>query len=521
MRTKQKKQSGKIRTMLAILLICLFVCGNLCTMCTEAGYNENVVDNTTFSKEISKTQWNNPEKDVVIENGALVFPKTSTADTRLITQFPAEVSEQMSKLFDAEYRIKLRTLPQGEKFILGFSLATVESIIGEPGSMGIVFLNDGGLKASIVVYDESGEESKLVDSVKIGAVGSEIEVKVSATADMHLDVTINGKKLYKKQAPIDLSGRMGLLQTGACEAVISDVNIITYSYDTPENCNISEDFENGTMNINALNSSMSLSSGYYPAGIQIEEYEGNQVLMFRNASIGYVGTVHQYSNFELSFDIPYMLHQDIYTQDGVLQTPAHAGFAVAIGGEATMFEDTWGFKHTYDTLLFEAGRVLSYKDWQKMGYFGEESFYDTSGTKGYSVKIDVKDTMLTVFMKALKDTAWKEILSYKVGNKTPLGFVQIWSTGQANFAIDNIKFVNTDQDAKVKDVEFVSGKMPGTEDWVYEPMEVKYREQAETNAFNWYNITALLAGGGIVFLVACLVVKISKKNARREKMQDE
>ena len=108
------------------------------------------------------------------------------------------------------------------------------------------------------------------------------------------------------------------------------------------------------------------------------------------------------------------------------------------------------------------------------------------------------------------------VYSYKIGNATPTGYVHIWSKGQANFAIDNVRIVNKDKEGKVIDVDYQSGKMTGTEDYVYEPKADVYLKADAESGFNWTMLMVYAVITGIVIYGIFLIVAKGKKTPKKK-----
>lgn len=510
---KRKEKKAKFIKMLCSALTFAIVGVAVWGLDAQAGSNDVVLDNSSFAENLNTSKWNNPDEDVLIQDNKMIFPENSTGDTRVITQGAVKTSDQYDTLLTGTYTMKVTNLPEGKRFVIAFGLDNVESICEEAESVEVAFVNDSGLKVQVVAYDETGERQVLQEAKTCGiTVGKSFKVEAEITSDMRLKVIVNGQSIYNEKVPVNMEGRMGFLQTGSCEAEISEVNMRIYRYETPENCNITEDFENGTININALASKMINTCSYYPAGVHVEEYDGSKVLMFRNVGCGYIGTTYRYSNFEITFDIPYMLHSSDLREDGSIKAPANYGFAVAYGGDSQHY-DHFGFETAADAIVFSGTDVYSYKyPEQKVG-FADKNFYDKDKNEGFSVKITVKDTILTLEMKALKASEYEKILSYQIGEVTPTGNVHIWSTGQSNFAIDNLSIVNKDEGAQLIDVDYQSGIVEKQPDWEYEPMNASYLEEAEEQG-EWITYIPLLSAAvvGVVLLaISLLVVKLRKR----------
>ncbi len=446
----------------------------------EAGFSNIVVDNASFSQELDTAKWHVPNKDVVAENGKLIFSANSNEETRIITMEPVRDSGNGKALFSANYTMKLKKLPAGEKFVLGFSLATVESNYEEAGNIEVVFESSNGVRVKLVAYNDDGDATVLANMANAGvSVGNDFTVSAVGTRSGNLSVKINGKTLYDKECPISMEGRIGFLQTGKCQAEVASVHIVSYKYDTPENVNFTEDFESGNFNANVLHSKLLAGTGHYPSGIQVEDYEGSKVLMYRNSNVGYLTTKYQYSNFEMSFDVPYIMRENILDENGKVTMPGNMDITVIIGADVsryTAIEQVW--QNAPDALLFNNHHVFSnrYINNGVIEAIDNKGLWKEGTTEGYSIKISMVDTKVKVFVKALDAKDWIQVLDYKIGNETPTGYIQIVSGyGRSNFAIDNLKVTNKDENAKVIKVDFKSGDM-GFEDYDYEQMEKKYRD---------------------------------------------
>lgn len=518
----KRKNIGKVwqRICSLSLAIAIVIVGlSLNAVDVSAGSSDIIIDKSTFKEELDATVWNNPSADLIVKDEKIIFSKDSTSETRLITANPIKASEYHNEFLNAEYTLKVKTLPKGEKFIVALGLTTLESYYAEAGNLELVFENNGGLKAGLIAYDEDGAEKQLVTAKGIGAsFGQDVNIKISVTTDMKVAIRINNTMFFDKKVPMDLEGRVGFLQTGKCEAEISDIFIVSHAYDTPENINISENFEKGSFNVNAMTSEMLNSCGFYPSAIAVQEYNGNQVLMFSNAGVGYFGTVYQYSNFELTFDVPYILYKNELREDGTIQKPANTGIVVGIADETADYKAT-GYSTSADAIVFNADSLYNLKGTQVPVSFADKNFSNKEKNEGYSIKLSVIDTVVTISMKALKDAKYQEIYSYKIGNATPTGYVHIWSMGQANFAIDNFTIVNKDKKGKTIDVDYQSGKMTGTEDYVYEPAEDVYLEVDTQSGFNWTMLIVYAAIAGAVVYGICLIVAKGKKTPKKKEVK--
>lgn len=483
-----------------------------------AGASNIVIDKTSFGKELDTSRWNVPNGDVLAEDGKLIFTKDSTEYTKLITMNAAKENAYSEELFHASYTLKLQNIPKGKEFIAGFSLEDVESDAQEPESLSVVFAKDDGIKVSIAVYDENGKEKVLVDNKSCNIrEGANFTLDVTATKEMDLSIKINNQTLYNKKSPIDLAGRIGFLQTGSCEAEISDVEIVYHEYERPENANVSEDFENGTFNFNLLTSKMISNAKSYPNGIQVEEYNGSNVLMFRSVAMGYFGTKYTYSNFEISFDIPFMQHKAEMDEAGQILAMQNSAFVVGIGDDASDYDKQHGYLSAAEGVVFNSIEVASLNNLVPAVKLADKNYFDMDKNEGYSVKISVLDAEVTVYLKALKASKYDKIMQYKLGNATPTGYIHFFANGQTNFAIDNLKIENKDQDANLLDVEYKESFLKNTGDWKYEPEEAVYLEVEDDKETFSIELLPVFAGViGIIMIAISFFVARRKRGDRRE-----
>lgn len=497
---------------LAFLIMIAFIGCQFYILNVQAGSSDYVIDASSSKEGIDNSKWNVPNDDVNFEKGVFVFTEDSTSDTKLITVNAAKKSLYNTELFRARYNIKFNSLPKGQQFVAAFALKSIESIMQDAGNVEIVFENNGGVAVSVYAYDEDGNIIVLAATQKTGvALGNIFSLDVTATTDDQLTVKVNGKKIYDGATDVSLEGRIGFLQTGSCAVEIKDLNIVSHTYDRPENAKIEEDFELGTMDYNTVTSRMIYGRQYYPNGIQVEDYNGSKVLMFRNVNVGYFGTKHQYSNFEVSFDVPYIAYMDEVNENGVITAAKHTAFVLGIGDDAVEYNDH-GYTSSTEGVVFTPTSVASLTHLTDTVTFADDKYGNPKTNAGYSVKVTLIDTELTVYMKALHETKYDKVIQYCIGNITPLGYIHIFTNGQSHFAIDNFKIVNMDQDANLLDLEYKESFLKGTEDWEYKPMKKVYLKSEDAgHKANWSIVPICSGIIGSIVLIACIVFRIIRK----------
>lgn len=509
---RMKKQIKRIFSMAAGLVVL-----GTSVLPAQAGLSELVTDSASYEKEINNALWKNRDEDIVLKNGKIVFPNNSTETTSLITKTAAKKSEYLDVLVKAKGTLEFQKLPKGEQFIFAMGLGSVESFSAEKGNLEIQFTNDGGIKATVKAYAEEGDGTVLGKDISCGDLKQRIQVEAQISNDQKLTLKMNGKEVVKKEIPVTGEGRVGFLQSGSCGVLLSDVEVVAYRYDRPENVNSTEDFEKGTINTNVWSSKMPFPCyTYLPSGTNIVEEDGNYVFQFQNSGGAYLGTKYQYSNFELTFDVPYLQRKHVQDKEGNILTPKCDNFAVCIGAETSECSAT-EYTNAYDLIIFSGSSTVTswntkqFADASAAGY----PYFSADCEKGFSVKVEVIDAVVTVSMKWLDETKYTEVFKYQVKRENPLGYVQIWTTAAvANLSVDNVRIVNKDKDPNLTEVDFKSGKIEKPADFAYEPVVQKEKPLEKESGFSWYWIPAGTAG--ICLLVVILTALTRKKKPVRK-----
>lgn len=490
-----------------LLAVALMTVSALTPMETKAGNSEIILG----GESLKTTNWNNPEGDVIIEEDKLVFPEESTDYTRFIAKTPIKIEESADRLVTFCATIKLNKLPQGKSFILGFGLSSIESEPGDAGNIEVAFTNDGGIKAGLTVYGEDGTAEVLAAPKSSGmSLGRDAKVEAYITTDSKIEVSVNNSKLISATLPVNGEGRFGFLQTGECSADVTNIALTHYQYDRPENTNIVEDFEKGTLDISKLTAKMIWTAVNSPMGQYVTDYNGNQVLMHVNTGAAYLGTMYQYSNFEMTFDVPYLNVKGEYAEDGTLTKSTFDKLMVSIGGEKADW-DSPRWELTSEAIVLENGTV--YSNSNREAHNSTLSKNPFAEGKPFSMQVKMVDSILTIGMKWLEEENFQTVLQYKLQGGTPTGYVHIWAPTAATFAIDNLKITNLDDDANVIETEYKAGKMVIPEGNAPEALERVYAE-VETTGPSWY---LLIPAAAVVGAVALLVTTLATDGKKKEK----
>ena len=489
---------------LPLLMVIVLLGSIFPTTQVEAGARTITIDGTSFE---NKGEWNNLKGQVTIDGTKLIFPTDSTEKTGFICKTVIRADEFFEKLATVDCNLKLKTLPQGQSFVLAFGLAGIEAGMANRGNVEITFTNNNGIKVSVVAYEKANTPIIVSDSKAAGmSLNGNARVHAEVKNDGQILVSVNGKNVCNGTLPISGEGRIGFLQTGSCAAEVSDFKITSYQYYRPENSNIEEDFEEGSLNVSVLMGRTWVGNKTFT----FEEYKDNPVLMFESVGQTFLGTQASYSNFEMTFDVPYMRLKPGTDENGE-PIDGTGTIGISFGSEKTSVAKD-EYKKAIDMITFKQGNVSSLQNGAK--YFAENPYW--SEEKPFSLQVIVKDCAVTVGAKWMNETNYHTILSYEISDRDVTGYVHLWVVDQGNFAIDNFKITNLDHNPTLVEKEFVSGLIEKPEDWLYEPFERVYapetQETEEESVFSWYLLIPTTALIGILALVITdAVIRICKK----------
>ena len=497
----------KSRVKIVILQAMILIMFALNSSNVKAGINAPMLESDTLE---DTSKWNNVEGDVEIENGKLIFSEDSSEYTRFISLEEAIHNEVSSKLVSIEGNIKFTKLPQNKNFSIALGLPEIESVSGEAGNVEILFTYKNGLNISVVAYTEDGVATTVCEPKFLGIPLSTAAYVKAEIISGEITVSINGNTVCTGSLPVTGEGKVGFMQSGECAAEISDIKVSFYNYDRPENSNIEEDFEKGGLNIATLILKLISGSDYYPQGNSIEEYNGNHVLFFENSGVSYLGTRYMYSNFEISFDVPYLQTANEYNEYGVVTREKTESFAICIGTEK-MDWSTPGYENAAEAIVFKGEEVYSLKN--KNINKAVNTLWNTQ--KAFSVKMSVIDGTVCVQIKGLNETEYKSVLKYQLDKGTPMGYIQFWIPSFANMAIDNLVINNLDNEPNSIDIAFKNGAYE-PKDTEYKPFERIYldesgeTQQGQMNAWYWL-IPVTVFVGVLALIVTGILSKRRKK----------
>ena len=468
---------------------------------------------------LDNANWSNPEEDVEIKEGTIVFTKDSTEYTRYITKQAIKLDTSFDNLAILSANVKFETLPTGKNFMIAFGLESIETGAGEANNVEVTFSNEGGIKVGVNTYDEDGTVHVVAKPATCGmTLNKAARVMITITTSGTIQVSVNGKNICSGKLPVAAEGRVGFFQSGECAVTIADLEIKHYEYSRPENMDIVEDFENGGMNVAVLTARAPSMYSIWPRGQFVEEYNGSQVLRHLNVSDTYVGTLYQYSNFEISFDVPYINTIAEYGNNGEFTKVGQSKLMISMGNEQADWE-TEGWHTAYETVVYDNGSVYSFNNPEDIKANLTKNPFAGEG-RAFSVRVSVVDAVVTAQIKWMEDEEFDTVLTYKLSGGTPLGYIQLWVPEYGDCAIDNIKITNLDENPNLIDVKYQNGKWQKPEDYQYTPMERVYADEGQKQE-NFMETSIYWILPVVVTVLGIGALLITGSNIRKKRMQKE
>ena len=503
-----------VYALMSVLLLFVFV---LVPMKAEAGLNEYVLDNTM----LDSANWSNPEDDVLTEQEKIIFTADSTQYSRLISKQTVKVDKLFENLVQLSANVEFQNFPSNQSFIFAFGLEGIESMAGEAPNVEVTFTNNGGIKVGVVAYDEDGTMHTVSNPTSCGiTLHKAVKVVITITTDSKIRVAVNGNNVCSGTLPVSGEGSVGFLQSGQVAVELSDFEMKYYEYSRPENTNIYEDFEKGGMDVSVLTARAPSMDSIFPRGQSVEEYEGNMVLMHRHTDSTYLGTLYQYSNFQITFDVPYLHTVTEYDETGKLLIGGMSRLMISMGNEQADW-DTAGWEKAVETVVIGKDLAYSFNNPEKIQAIMKKDPFAGEG-RPFSVKVTVVDAVVTASLKWLEDEQFEEVLSYKLEGGTPTGYVQIWLPEYGNCAIDNLEIINLDENPNIIETEYKNGKWEIPADFKYESAERVYADDKQVEGTtNFSDIWFIPVGAVFVGGFALLVTFVSTRKKKKEELSNE
>jgi hypothetical protein len=355
-----------------------------------------------------------------------------------------------------------------------------------------------------------------------------VAVKVSSTGGVV--VSLNGAKMYENaNAALATEGYLGFAPTGALEAYLISADVRSLAYDMPTTGVLEEgsvtskaDFSNDEFNVNEW--WCSSIDGYYGGGMYVED----GMLVYDNASETAFSSTHAYSNFTMEVELHDLQREAVVDDSGKIIRPISMYIGVAFGRDLP--DANAQSAHNVSQFLYIDPRV---EDFTKPAYAtsvrfrtggledepvllpDEWNFWnnDVAQDRAVHIRLSVIDGIVTLDLRyedqADYQTVYEKDLTY-----TPLGYVQIWSTGHApdvtgipeeligsaSFKLDNLSLTNKDRDPSTKVVSFATNKLKIPADFPY----VDGWKDSDLIESNWDGVSEIKDFTGLVIAVSIL-----------------
>lgn len=439
-------------------------------------------------------------RGVTYGNNSMLFGENSTADTRAASKIRFENLKEFGfeNCLTFELTLKFTSISENARFLICFGMDRPTSAVGGASATSIAFRAEGEeIFAGVIAHGSEQEQMVAFTSFPDNGFGKEIKVTGAVHSDGGLLLNVNGKSLGAGVEGFSTEGYLGFGQTGNTVTEITDVSIIANTYDRPENTEASVNFDNGEYNANEWYSSA--MAGYFkPTSLAIED----GALYFQNVSESSLSTLHKYSNFEMTFDVPYIQRTAEFGEAGDLLTPVSGWIGISMGAQsknggsadaintATFLYIEGGLsadrKSSTETnvVLMSYGSVVKTEKLPETHHFWSATLAETNGSM--QVKLRVEDGTLQIWLKWTSDEEYYSVFEYELGY-TPLGLIQIWGMGHTegtglqmveqgqnpleimagNFKIDNIKISNLDVRKMIVTVDFKTNRREIPQDYVY------------------------------------------------------
>lgn len=512
----------------AAVLLSVAALGCLLSMPVSAGTSFLILDSSSFEESLDETVWNVPEADITAVDGAITFTSDSSEYSRVIAMNVIEKAIGQEELLYFESTAYVSAIPEGGEFVFAIGLSSIESYRGDAGNVEIALRNDGGMKLAVNAYESYGEPTELLAPKAVSGYGT-VTVAVQVDNDSTYSVKFNGSTVASGTLPYLPEGSVGYLQSGGCAVSVTDAYVRSYSYDAPPNSNFKETFDNDEYNANLLFSKQSWKTQYDPSYVSVEKIDGNDVLAFSNSGASHLSTLQQYSNFRLTFDVPWMLRLTQLNDNAEVVAPSSAWFGVSYGDALVEYTGN-GYTDSPDVIYFDRDSQIRSFAMGKAVVGGDPKaypFFAPTETRPISCMVEMVDSHVRVGVKWMEEEEFTILAEYdRPDGITPTGYIHIWTPGTGNFAIDNLEIQNLDAEPQLVEVEFKTNKFKIPADYVWdEEAESKlvYRPGTEKKAklelSGWYLLIPCALVVALVPIVIALIVR--GKNKKKEGKADE
>ena len=179
----------------------------------------------------------------------------------------------ITRLFSAEFTLVVNDIAEEGSISFAFGLDSISNNAGAADSMELAVTYDGYLNFSVLKYTEA-ETPEVVKSARFGNLNylDEVSIKIEADYRNRLTVYIHDLEtpfIYQKATDTDLAGYMAFSQTEQNDFAVSAATVIGYRYETAENPDYVETFDNGEYNSNMFYS-RALTSSFEGSSLSVD-----------------------------------------------------------------------------------------------------------------------------------------------------------------------------------------------------------------------------------------------------------
>lgn len=512
----------------AMLAFCLCP---LPTIFADAGFSYKThVTDESIKNEISLVDWSYT-RDITYakyqaadgEYAAVKFGENGTARSYLnaVKRVENLGSLGYEDCINADFTLAIEEIPENVRFGFSFGLKNYLSVAGTANSSCLYFTKSGNsVCLNVSSFNQTGEETTVLSALPLANVKNEnglTVVSVDVSADGGIVVYVNTLKVYENaDANLATEGYVGFSQTGGLEVYLVAVEIVSLAYDKPTT-GVQEqgshtsiaDFSNNEFNVNEW--FCSAIDGYYGGGMYIED----GMLVYDNASETVFSATHQYSNFSLEVELHDLQRVAEFDGLGNIVKPISTYIGFAFGRDLP--DANVQSAHNVSEFLYIDPRV---EDFTKPAYAtsvrfrtggredepvllpNEWNFWnnDVAQDRTMFIRVSVIDGMISLELKYEDQTEYTQVYSKYLGY-TPLGYVQIWSTGHGpnvtdvaaeqisstSFKLDNIALTNKDDSPLTRVVSFETNKLTIPPDFPY----VDTWNDADLVKSNWDGVSEI------------------------------
>ncbi|MBQ6922241.1 MAG: hypothetical protein IJQ66_04040 [Clostridia bacterium] len=524
--TKTKKLNILLISLTLIAFIFSAVIFGINNRTAYAGKSRvEIVSDASFDEEISRNKWFingkvRHESDPQTEKGIIVFDSASAASARIISLERADElfsGETLNECLNGVVSLQISRL-NGEFYIV-FGLEYAFSALGTGNCSAISFYNQNDKIAVSVINIEGKNADNQLNKTVVRDIGTTFDYNETITVSLNIKTVAGASSANSGKIGLDVNGTnylnydndtlcysegyFGFAQSAVSEVKITSANVYSASYDSPTTINVDENFDNNEFDAARLftNNNDSASAGFYtPEGVSCED----GVLKFNNITqFGFMSTCSQFSNFEMTFDVPHLQRKFEYDDYGNVKVSASGFFGIAIGAP---LKDNSHYAITQSVFMYSAATgyvdgnpkamsVMLLENFKTVNsasitvnndadnnFWSLQNAYDIYGKeKTMNMKVSMIDGVLNWSFKwaGEQDNKYRTIIQYDLGY-TPLGYVQIHGQGAnsldvvrndslscSNFWLDNIKVVNRDENPNIEEPEYLSSRIATDEDYDY------------------------------------------------------